>query len=161
VHVDGTAEQQFLVWAESRTRQLQRTAFLLCGNWHTAEDIVQEALTRVALHWNRVSASGSPDAYVRRALVNGCRQRWRRRSTRSEVLPAELPDVDIPDGADERAVRDELLAALRQLPTRQRMTIVLRYFEQLTEAETAAAMSCSIGTVKSTTHRALEALNSW
>ena len=157
--MDSASEQQFLAWASSRMKRLQRTAFLLSGDWHVAEDLVQEALARTALHWKRVASKGEPDAYIRKVLVNLSRQRWRRRSSRMERLFGDIPEINVPDGATERAVRAELLAALRLLPDRQRATLVLRYFEQLTEAETASALGCSVGTVKSATHRALNKLN--
>ncbi len=151
-----------MAWATPRTRRLQRTAFLLCGDWHTSEDLVQEALTKTALHWTRIAGRGDPDAYIRTVLVNAARTRWRRRSVSNERPTgddAPWDRVAVNDGADERADRELLLTALSALPERQRTAVVLRYFEQLTEAETAAAMDCSTGTVKSQTHRALKSLN--
>ncbi len=118
---------------------------------------MQEALTRTALHWKRVESADNPDAYVRQILVNQARQRWRRRAG-SEPPVNAIRDAAVPDGAQDRAVRAELLAAVGRLPHRQRAALVFRYFEQLSEAETALALGCSIGTVKSQTHRALTAL---
>lgn len=151
------AERRFREWAAARTARLHRTAYLLCGDWHVAEDLVQEALTRAALHWRRVETVDEPDAYVRRILVNAAAQRWRRRSTH-ERPAGHVPDPQMDDGSDARAERDALIAALRALPTRQRATVVLRFFEQLSEAETADALQCSVGTVKSQTSRALATL---
>ncbi|HEX4429981.1 MAG TPA: sigma-70 family RNA polymerase sigma factor, partial [Frankiaceae bacterium] len=103
-----------------------------------------------------VEASNNADAYVRKILVNEAKQRWRR--TRKST-PGHAPvSISVSDGAHERAVHAELMQALRRLPARQRAAVVLRYFEQLSEAETAKALGCSVGTVKSTTHRAVAAL---
>jgi RNA polymerase sigma-70 factor, ECF subfamily len=152
--VDAESERQFTEWASIRARRLQRTAFLLCGDWQTAEDLVQECLTQVAVHWRRVQSADSPDAYVRRILVNQARGKWRRRSTH-ERPSAVLVEMAVDDGSNTRAVRDELVAALALLPARRRAAVVLRYFEQLSEAETADALGCSVGTIKSQTARAL------
>jgi RNA polymerase sigma-70 factor, ECF subfamily len=152
--VDAESERQFTEWASIRARHLQRTAFLLCGDWQTAEDLVQECLTQVAVHWRRVQSADSPDAYVRRILVNQARGKWRRRSTH-ERPSAVLVETAVDDGSNTRAVRDELVAALALLPARRRAAVVLRYFEQLSEAETADALGCSVGTIKSQTARAL------
>ena len=155
--MDEAAEGRFRDWAGARAAPLHRTAFLLCGDWHVAEDLVQEAMARAALNWRRIEAADSPDAYVRKILVNEGRARWRRRSSRER--PAErLPEGQVEDGSAERARRDELLTALRALPPRQRAAVVLRYFDQLSEAETARALDCSLGTVKSQTSRALATL---
>jgi RNA polymerase sigma-70 factor (sigma-E family) len=152
--VDAESERQFTEWASIRAGRLQRTAFLLCADWQAAEDLVQECLTQVAVHWRRVQSADSPDAYVRRILVNQARGRWRRRSTH-EQPSAVLVEPAVDDGSDTRAVHDELVAALALLPARRRAAVVLRYFEQLSEAETADALGCSVGTVKSQTARAL------
>jgi RNA polymerase sigma-70 factor (sigma-E family) len=155
--VDSVSEARYAEWASSRLASLHRFAFLLCGDWHTAEDLVQEALAKTAVHWKRVEAAEHPDAYVRRILVNTSHSMWRRHWRRPRQARLER-DVAIPDGADERARRDELMTALRQLPERQRATVVLRYFLQLSEAETAQTLDCSVGTVKSQTSKALAAL---
>lgn len=150
-------EREFREWAAARSRTMHRTAYLLCGDWHVAEDLVQEALARTALHWRRVQRAEHPDAYIRKILVNEATRRWRRRSTHER--PAErLPEQSAQDSAHEFGVRDELMTALRALPRRQRAAVVLRYFDQLSEAETARALDCSTGTVKSQTSRALTAL---
>jgi RNA polymerase sigma-70 factor (sigma-E family) len=153
--MNAADEERFRAWAEPRIGRLHRAAYLLCGNWHEAEELVQDALARTFVHWKRVEASSNPDAYVRKIIVNEAKQRWRRRRVNDS---APLVDPAVADGTHERATQDQLLGALRQLPQRQRAAVVLRYFEQLTEAETAAALGCSIGTVKSSTHRAVTAL---
>lgn len=145
--------QEFVL---ARRRALLRTAWLLTGDWHAAEDLVQTALMRCYPHWRRI-AGDNPDAYVRKAITNAHASAWRRR-WHGERPAAELPDrpgVDEYDAADSRRV---LLAALGRLPTRQRAVVVLRYYEDLTESETAAALGCSVGTVKSQAAKALVTL---
>jgi RNA polymerase sigma-70 factor (sigma-E family) len=155
--VEAAAEERFRAWAAARAARLHRAAYLLCGDWHMAEDLVQETLARSALHWSAVESSEHPEAYVRQILLNQVRQRWRRRIGRERPV-AEPAQAVVADGANDRAARDQLMTALRQLPTKQRAAVVLRYFEQLSEAETALALHCSVGTVKSQTHRALSTL---
>jgi RNA polymerase sigma-70 factor (sigma-E family) len=155
--VDSSAEERFTAWAQQRVSRLHRTAYLLCGDWHVAEDLVQDSLSRAALHWKRIEKLDQPDAYVRRILINLANARRRRRSS-YERTSGSLPDAGVSDGAEDRAARDDLLTALRALPARQRAAVVLRYFDQLSEAETAQALGCAVGTVKSQTSRALLAL---
>ena len=155
--MDDEARQRFTGWAQARADRLHRTAFLMCGDWHAAQDLVQEALARTALAWRRIEQMEDPDAYVRQVLVNQARQRWRQRRTH-ELPSCSLPEPASADGADERADRQALVQALQHLPRRQRAVVVLRFFEQLSVAETAHALKCSEGTVKSQTSRALTAL---
>lgn len=155
--MDSDARQRFTAWAHARANRLHRTAYLLCGDWHTAEDLVQEALARTALGWRRIERMEDPDAYVRRVLVNQANQRWRLRRTH-ELPTGDLPESVAADGADNRADRQALMQALQRLPRRQRAVVVLRFFEQLSVAETALALDCSEGTVKSQTSRALSGL---
>jgi RNA polymerase sigma-70 factor (sigma-E family) len=154
--MNAPQEERFRAWAAPRIGRLHRAAYLLCGDWHEAEELVQDALARAFAHWGRVEASNNADAYVRKILVNEAKQRWRR--NRKPPAARQQDAIIVPDGAHERAVRAELMEALRRLPTRQRAAVVLRYFEQLSEAKTAEALGCSLGTVKSTTHRAVAAL---
>lgn len=155
--MDAAAQARYEEWAAARAPSLHRTAYLLCGDWHVAEDMVQEALVRAASRWRRLEGMEQPEAYVRKVLVNGVRRRGRLRSS-SERPASALPSPAVLDGAQERADRDALMGALARLPARQRATVVLRYFEQLSEVETAHALECSTGTVKSQTSRALAAL---
>ena len=157
--MDAAAEERFSRWAEARADRLLRVAYFLCGDWHLAEDLVQDVLMRVALQWKRVEAADNPDGYVRTILMNEARKRWRRRSFRETPHPdLQEAGASHADGAEAHAVRDELMAAIRRLPLGQRSALVFRYFEQLSEAETAAVLNCSVGTVKSHTHRALHSL---
>jgi RNA polymerase sigma-70 factor (sigma-E family) len=133
---------------------LVRTAYLLTGDRGHAEDMVQTALLRTARRWS--SARREPEAYARRVVVNLAKDRWRTLRRRPDEAPLDH-DVPIPvrDGV---ADRDQLLRAARLLPAGQRAVLVLRYFDDLSVADTAAALGCSTGTVKSQTARALERL---
>lgn len=137
-----------------RYAALLRTAYLLTGTREAAEDLVQTALLAAMRRWNTVS---DPLAYVRRAMVNQRTSLWRRIGSR-ELLTSEPPDRSAPDGAAGRAERDELLTALRRIPVRMRTVLVLRYWEDLSEAETAQVLGCSVGTVKSQASRGLDRL---
>ncbi|WP_328524576.1 SigE family RNA polymerase sigma factor [Kribbella sp. NBC_00359] len=141
----------------SATRLL-RTAVLLTGDRAAAEDLVQETYERIYVHWPRIR-TGLPEAYARKTLANLAANRWRTRRRRpAEVALADDHDRPTPDGSESYAVRHELLAALQTLPPRQRAVIVLRYYEDLTEIQTAEALGCAVGTVKSQTSRALDRL---
>ncbi|PPK90879.1 RNA polymerase sigma-70 factor (sigma-E family) [Kineococcus xinjiangensis] len=156
------ADEDFQLFVAARERSLLRTAWLLTGDWATAEDLVQTALVRVWPQWQRIGGTQGlegregADAYVRRTMVNKALD-WRRRRWRGDVPTAELPDAPVP-GGPARETHLVLVSALRTLPPRQRAVIVLRYFEDLTEADTAAVLDCSVGTVKTHASRALAAL---
>ena len=152
-------DEEFGEFMRDRASPLHQSAYLLCGDWHLAHDLVQDTLVKAYQHWPRVRQADSPDAYVRRILLNEMRGRWRRRERTAAVLRfPEGREPVTPDAADEVARQAGLLQALHALPLRQRATIVLRYLEGMSERETAAAMQCSEGTVKSQTARALNAL---
>jgi RNA polymerase sigma-70 factor (sigma-E family) len=147
--------EDFRQYVLGRQRALLRTAWLLTGDRGSAEDLVQTALLRAWPHWGRISAGEGPDAYVRRIMVNKAID-WRRRRWHGEIPTATLPelehqtaDLDLPQ---------ILVAAVRSLPARQRAVIALRYLDDLSEIETAAALGCAVGTVKSQTAKALAAL---
>jgi RNA polymerase sigma-70 factor (sigma-E family) len=145
----------FRRWAEERQLALLRTAVLLTGDRHRAEDLVQEALTQVALRWRRL-ADEHPDAYARQVIVRRNISWWRKH--RREVV-ADPPDRGVGAGAEAGADRRMLLdQALDRLTARQRATVVLRYYDDLSERETAEALGVSVGTVKSQTHAALRRL---
>ncbi|CAM3997595.1 SigE family RNA polymerase sigma factor [Kibdelosporangium persicum] len=141
-------------FVRSRSPALLRTAFLLVGDRGHAEDLLQTTLLRVAWRWS--AASAQPEAYARRVLVNLSRDRWRNLSRRvRERHQSELPQLPSPDASDRIAERESLVRALRLLPTRQREVIVFRFFADLTVTDTARALGCNEGTVKSYTNRAL------
>lgn len=142
-------------FVRSRSTGLLRIAYLLTGDRHSAEDLVQEVLEQMYVKWRRIH--GMPEAYARRALVNRAANRWRRRSRRPEA-PLGGHDVAAPDHSDHVVVRDAVLDALRVLPARQRAAVVLRYLEDLPVAEVARALDCSEGTVKSSVSRGLASL---
>jgi RNA polymerase sigma-70 factor (sigma-E family) len=148
--------EDFRRFVLARQRALLRTAWLLTGDWATAEDLVQTALMRAWPHWERVSASDGVDAYVRRIMVNKSLD-WRARRWNAEVPTELLPETPTHDRVSPEAHR-LLLLAVRSLPPRQRVTIVLRYLDDMSEADTAAAMGCSVGTVKSQSAKALATL---
>jgi RNA polymerase sigma-70 factor (sigma-E family) len=140
------------------TDALIRTAFLIV--WDLPEDLVQETLLKVAARWHRVCRMDHPAAYARRILVNLALSGADRRGRRRRELSGEAIPERGDDSRDSRAIdtQDELMRALAALPPRQRTVLVLRYFLDLPEAEVAAAMKCSLGTVKSTTSRGLARL---
>jgi RNA polymerase sigma-70 factor (sigma-E family) len=150
-------EAEFRSFAIAQRDSLRRYAYLLCGDWYEADDIVQKALTKMFAAWRRVEPGGAP-AYVRKIVTNVYishrRLAWVRRERASSELPVQ--ELDRPQEAVD--VRLELVAALNLLPARQRATLVLRYWEQLSVDETASAMSCSTGTVKSQSAKGLRKL---
>lgn len=141
----------------ARGPALTRTAYLLTGDRTAAEDLVQAALVKAAVRWRRLVAGGDPEAYLRRIIINDQISGWRRRG-RHETAMSDPPDPGLPDPADATARRLDLAAALAQLAPRQRAVIVLRFYEDRSEAETAALLGCAIGTVKSQTADALARL---
>ncbi|MEU6424449.1 SigE family RNA polymerase sigma factor [Microbispora sp. NPDC046973] len=146
----------FREFVAGHQQALMRTAYLLTGEAHQAEDLLQSVLLKVLRRWSRLSRVEHPEAYARKALVNQ-HISWRRRRVRSELPTAELPDRSY-SSEDSTVLRLVMRRALMRLPPRQRAVIVLRYYEDRTERETAALMNCSIGTVKSQAHYALARL---
>jgi RNA polymerase sigma-70 factor (sigma-E family) len=146
---------RFAEFVTERSTRLLRTAYLLTHDWAHAEDLLQASLAKAWFAWGRIKAD--PEPYVRKVIVNTYASWWRRRWN------GEQPTGDMPEriGRDEYAPVDDrqsLWAALRRLPRRQRAVIVLRYFEDLSEAETAEILGTSVGTVKSQTARGLAKL---
>jgi len=149
----------FEAWMTARQRWLLRTAFLLAGDVHTAEDLVQTTLAKLYLAWDRVADSHGVDAYARKILVNEHASMWRRKWRHSEVVTDDLSKHEVPVRAEEYdGTRTALWDAVKALAPRQRAVIVLRYYEQLSEAETAEALGISLGTVKSQANRAIATL---
>ena len=153
-------DEEFREFARERASPLHQSAYLLCGDWHLAHDLVQDTLVRAYRHWPRVRQADNPDAYVRRILLNGARDGWRRKNKPLPVARFEVEPA-VRDTADEVIRRAELLQALLALPFRQRATVVLRYLEGMSERETAAVLGCSEGTVKSQSARGLSALRTF
>lgn len=153
--MDATAEREFTEFVAARSMALLRTAVVLTGDRHRAEDLVQGALAKPAGRWRKVE---DPEAYTRRIIYHDHARWWRRRSARSEVLGPAVPERPEADRSADAVRRLDLRSALRQLGPRQRSVLVLRYLEDLPEAEVAQIMGCSVGTVRSQAHRALARL---
>jgi RNA polymerase sigma-70 factor (sigma-E family) len=149
----------FSEFVQTRERALLRTAFLLTADVQLAEDLLQSALAKAALHWPRIR-NGQPEAYIRSALYRESISRWRHRRGVSEVPTASMPERAGGSREDEIDLRFAVIAALRRLAPRQRAVLVLRFYEDLSEGQVADALECSLGTVKSQTHDALERLRS-
>ncbi|WP_432020806.1 SigE family RNA polymerase sigma factor [Streptomyces sp. 1222.5] len=146
-------DEEFQSFVVGRWPRLVRTAFLLTGQQHAAEDLVQSTLEQVYVHWRKVGSADDPEAYVRRVMINAHARRHRRR-LKEFLAPKDDSGMvrEVADTGDRIAQADDrsaLLEALAQLPARQREAVVLRYWEDLTETQTAEAMGCSVGTVKS------------
>jgi RNA polymerase sigma-70 factor (sigma-E family) len=145
----------FAQYVNLRLPALLRFGHALTGNPHDASDLVQDALERVGVRWSSIDHDrGTADAYVRRAMLNARTSRWRRR--RRETLVAEIPDTVV--HTRDRLDDQPLWIALQTLPPRQRAVIVLRYYEDLSEAEIAGTLGISAGTVKSQASRAMATL---
>ena len=144
-------------WMAARQVALSRTAYLLTGSQHAAEDLVQTTLTKLYLAWGRIADRQHVDAYARRALVNEHRSTWRRARRRPEVLAATPPDV-VREADEYDGAREAVWQFVQSLPPRQRAVIVLRYYEDLSEAEIADLLGISAGTVKSQASKALALL---
>jgi RNA polymerase sigma-70 factor (sigma-E family) len=160
--VDAQLDGEFREFMRARWPVMVRLAYGLTGDQGHAEDVAQAAFTRAYASWPRVRRSGDPDAYVRQIVVNQNRNRFRKHRV-AERLTGSLPesgfvDVAATDAARDYDERSALIAALQRLGPRQRAVVVLRYWMDLTEHETAAALNCSVGTVKSQASRALATL---
>jgi len=149
-----TGYADFEEFVIARRPALLRTAYLLTGDHHDAEDLVQSALIKVVSKWARIQHN--PEGYVRQVLARESVNRWRSRRWR-EVTTDVVPEGMYPDSVDS-ADRIALLEDLRRLPPRQRAVLVLRYFDDLTEADTAAALGISVGSVKSYARESLARL---
>jgi RNA polymerase sigma-70 factor (sigma-E family) len=146
---------EFAEFVTARSPALLRTARLLTGDWASAEDLLQDSLAKCWRRWSRIS--GNPEPYVQKVMLHTYLA-WTRRLWTRERPTEDLPETEVDDLAGRVADEDEVQAALRRLPRRQRAVIVLRYFDDLSEAETAQILGIAIGTVKSQASRALAAL---
>jgi RNA polymerase sigma-70 factor (sigma-E family) len=154
--VSDRRDAEYVEYVESRLTWLRRVAYLLCQDWHSADDLVQVTVTRLFTHWPRARRMDNVDGYVRtilfRTFLGERRSGWRRR-----VLLAASPPDAIAPGSDRDAVLD-VREALATVPPRQRATLVLRYYCDLDVEQAAAALGCSAGTVKSQTAKGLAAM---
>ena len=148
----------FAEFATARSGALLRAAYLMVGDRSLAQDLLQEALTKTYVAWPRLRDPGAAEAYTRKAITTTAISWFRRKSWNNELSTGRLPEHGLPAEDDQVAQRDWLWSALQQLPPRQRAAIVLRFYEDLTEAQTAEVLGISVGTVKSHTSRALNAL---
>ncbi|SCL16124.1 RNA polymerase sigma-70 factor, sigma-E family [Micromonospora rhizosphaerae] len=156
---DDEGRRQFSDYFAARREVVRRTAYLMCGDWHWADDLTQAAFIRVAASWHRIRDPEALDAFVRTCLVRTYLSETRRVWRRRERSVAETPDRAGPDDDAETTTRRMVFVqALRHVPPRQRVTLVCRFYQGLDVAETAAALGCSEGTVKSQTARGLAAL---
>ena len=157
--MDATSDPAFLEFVRSRSAALLRSAYLLTGDRYLAEDLVQTALAKTALRWQRIDQRNA-EAYTRRVLYHEQVDGWRRKRV-AEAFPGELPDRASHRSESEHSdLKLAVQQALSRLGPRQRAVVVLRFFEDRTERETAEILGCSIGTVKSQAHRALATLRS-
>ncbi|MFF3410715.1 SigE family RNA polymerase sigma factor [Streptomyces sp. NPDC002742] len=155
-------DEEFQRFVVGRWPRLMRTAFLLTGEQHAAEDLVQTTLEQVYVAWHRVGSADEPDAYVRRVMINAHARRHRRR-LKEFLAPKDDSGLtrEVLDSGDPIARADDrgaLVTALAQLPPRQRQAVVLRYWEDLSESQAAEAMGCSVGAVKSNTAKGIAKL---
>jgi RNA polymerase sigma-70 factor (sigma-E family) len=152
-------EREFRDFVAARSAALLRTAYLLTGDAGHAQDLLQTALLATARRWSHIRHREQPDAYVRRALYRQQVNRWRARARRPETLMAAPPDRPVGrDHATDLVLRHDLIEALRSLPARQRAIVVLRYYEDRSEAEVAGLLDIKLGTVRSQASRALAKL---
>ena len=151
-------DAEFAAYMSARQPGLLRTAYLLTGNRHEAEDLVQTALAKLYLSWDKVERRELVDGYVRRILVNEHHSLWRRAWKRREYPSDDLPDRRGSTDRYDEGLSEALWNFVRTLPPKQRAVVVLRYYEDLSEAETAETLGISVGTVKSQCSRALAQL---
>ena len=157
---DRTAQRdtEFTDYLAARQPALMRTAYLLTGDRHQAEDVLQTSLAKLYLAGDKGHDRNAVDAYVRRIMVNENNSLWRRGWKKREYAADELPEGSPHHDAYDDGTNDELWRVVQSLPPKARAVVVLRYYEQMSEAETADALGISLGTVKSQCSRALAAL---
>ncbi len=160
VGMGGSAERdaEFTAYLNARQPSLLRTAYLLTGDRHQAEDVLQTSLAKLYLAWHKVNDRNSVDAYVRRIMVNENNSLWRRGWKKREYAAEQLPEGDPHHDSYDEGLSSALWEVVQTLPPKARAVVVLRYYEQMTEAETADVLGISVGTVKSQCSRALASL---
>jgi RNA polymerase sigma-70 factor (sigma-E family) len=160
--VEERQEREFAEYFAARREAVRRSAYLLCGDWHRADDLAQTAFVALHRHWRTVRDRGALDAYVRRTLVRAVidesRRPWRRERFTDEVPEVADTAGGAPEIGDTVATRAALVGALAKVPPRQRAVLVLRFLEGLDVSGTAKALGCTEGTVKSQTARGLATL---
>lgn len=159
--MNADEERQFREFVAARSRSLLHTAYLLTGDWEQGRDLLQTALASTARRWSHLRDRQQPEIYVRRALYHAQVDRFRLLSWGRETVTDALPDqpsTQSADWADTVVQRQDIMAALRRLPKRQRAVIVLRYFEDRPDSEIAEILGIAQGTVRSQTHKALVSL---
>jgi len=154
--VDDGARREFAEFAAARSGALIRVAYVLTGDHHAAEDLLQTALTKAAARWGRIHTS--PDAYVRQVMYREQVSWWRRGARHRETTMADVPEQAAAAAEVSAETRLSLQQALRALPAGKRAVLVLRYFEDLSETQVASILGCSVGTVRSQTYKALTQL---
>ena len=157
--MDERVRQDFTEFVTARSAELLRLAYVLTADRHAAEDLLQNTLIKAATHWGRIHSS--PEAYVRRIMYREQVSLWRWRARRPETAMAQVPEPSErlePDQAGTVEARLDLKGALLALPPRKRAVLVLRYLEDLPEDQVASILGCSVGTVRSQTHKAIAQL---
>jgi RNA polymerase sigma-70 factor (sigma-E family) len=155
-----SADDDFCAFVVARQAALRRSAGLLTGDAALAQDLVQASLLKAWPKWPRLMREDCAEAYVRR-IIYTTHAGWRRRRWTGETPSAAVPDTRVPDRAGDVDVRHAVRAALLSLPPRMRAAVVLRYFDDLSEQQTADALGCSVGTVKSQTAKGLDRLRAY
>jgi len=156
--VDERGRRDFTEFVTARSTQLIRLAYVLTGDQHAAEDLLQSALIKAAAHWRRIH--GAPEPYVRRIMYREQVSTWRSRARRPETAMAQVPEAAAQAPATSLETRLALQDALRALPAGKRAVLVLRYLEDLPESQVAEILGCSVGTVRSQAHKAIAQLRS-
>jgi RNA polymerase sigma-70 factor (sigma-E family) len=160
--VDQRDEQEFREYFAARREAVRRSAYLLCGDWHRADDFAQTAFVALHRRWHKIRDRGALDAYVRRSVVHAVidesRRPWRRERFTDDVPDVADSSTGVTELGDSVATRATLLTALRKVPPRQRAVLMLRFLEGLDVSGVAHTLGCSEGTVKSQTARGLAAL---
>ena len=152
------AEDEFAAFVRARQHALVRFGYLLTGDRMSGEDLAQTALAKLYLKWDTIRRAEAVEAWVRRVMVNENATWWRRAWRHRERVDFDAAHADHHASTDPAVVDDALWRQVLSLPPRQRAAIALRYYEDLSEAQTAEILGCSVGTVKSQTHRALASL---
>lgn len=156
--MDDAARRDFADFVAVRSVELLRLAYVLAGDQHSAEDLLQSALTKAAAHWGRIHSA--PESYVRRIMYREQINRWRRSTRNRETAVAQVPEPATQDPTAGTDTRMALRGALLALPPGKRAVLVLRYLEDLPETQVAEILGCTVGTVRSQTHKAIAQLRS-